>query len=291
MAKLRRDALGCAAALAAMSCCGGLSSGRGISAFYAQTGRCAWPGIGVASAVYGLLMAGILRLKRRTGACSLPAVYAGVFGRRAGAALAVLHAVFYALAAYALLETAANAAELVLPFHNANVIGVFSALLFSLWLSLGTNHGVKKTGCICFVIFAALILALAIFGKMPDGNVLHFYVKLKLADKPWAAVLLAVVHASLAAGMCAAAAVRLFPMHIRPGFAGFVSAAAFALLMSAGNAVFSVFPKEINALRYPFVPLAQSWGTAGFYIFALSRWLESVVCLCGIFCVLPEIKH
>ena len=290
MDKMRRSALWNALALAVIACCGELSSGRCVSAFYAQAGRWSWRGIGVSCIVYGFLMGGVIRLKRKTGACSLKSVYTGTFGRRASAAFMALHAAFCALAAYALMGKAAETAALALPFHKAGCAGAVCALIFAVWMSRNGVSAMRKAGCALFAVLIAAMLALMTSGELPGRNSLHFYVELGLENNPGAVVLLAVIHGCMAAGLCAAAAVRLFPTHIRPGFAGLVCAAAFGMLMMIGNGVFSVFPKEINALRYPFVALSAPWGTAGFYIFALLRCMESTFCLAGVFCMLPA-KH
>ena len=290
MEKTRRNALLNALALAVIASCGEMSAGRCVSAFYGQTGKWSWMGIGIAGVLFGLLMGGILRLKRRTGANTLAEVYTGIFGRKAGAVVTALHVAFSAFAACALLGKAAETAELALPFHRAAYIGAISAAIFSLLVWRQGASGIRKLGCLCFAALAAVMFALLVSGKLPSQNTMHFYVELELENKPWAAVLLALIHASMAAGMCAAAAVRLYPAHIKPGLAGFVSAIAFAMLMASGNGVFSVFPREINALRYPFTALSASWGAAGFYIFALMRYLECVACLAGIFCMLPAVR-
>ena len=132
-----------------------------------------------------------------------------------------------------------------------------------------------------------MTFVVVVFGKMPGRDTLHFHVVLKLENGVYAAVLLAAVHASLSAAVCAAAAVRLFPMHAKPRFAGLISAVAMGAMLSAGNLVFCAFPPEINALKYPFAALSDGWGKAGYHICLLVRYAESVISLCGICCVLP----
>ncbi|MBQ3574477.1 MAG: hypothetical protein IJA26_02320 [Clostridia bacterium] len=286
MGNYRRNILAIAATLAVMAGCGMLSAGRCVSAFYAQTGVLSWMGIGISCIIFGFLMGGIVRLKRKTGAGSLPALYAGLFGKRAGAAFTALHAAFFAACAWVLMSAASDAFALLLPLHHAGLIGMVFALLIALWLSRSCG-AVSRFGGSCFLLLACLMPALAAFGRMPSKSTLHFYVELMLENRPWAAVLLAVIHASLAAGMCAGAAVRLFPAHIKPGAAGMASAAAYGFIMAAGNVVFCIFPPEINALKYPFVALTGEWGRAGHHICALIRYAECILSLCGICCALP----
>ena len=279
MRDMRRNAVKTAVSLAAMSGCGALSTGRCISAFYAQTGGASWLGIAVGCILYGLMIGGAVRLKRRTGAGGLAEVYAGIFGKTAGAVFTALHAAFFTIAAYALLGAAAETASLLLPVHHADAIGIAAAIVTAFFISRVSSSVIKACGGVCFTALAALMLALMARGKMPGRETLNFYVRLKLNNNIPAAVLLAAVHASLAGALCAAPAVRLYQPYVKPHFAGCASAAAMAALLMLGNAVFAAFPPEINALRYPFAALSGGWGRAGYYFCGLARYAEIIISL------------
>lgn len=288
MQRFRRTALQTAAALAAISFCGAMSSGSCISVFYAQTGRNSWLGIGLASLIFALLMGGLARLKRRTGAGSLHALYICIAGRGAGTALAALHAGLYALALRYLVGVTGNAAALMLPFHGARFTGVCLALLVGMLISRRSAAGMRICCGACWVALVGFLLALLIAGRMPEGGLPRCYVELKLEKSLPATVLLAAVHAALSAGVCAAAALRLFPAQLKPAGAGLLSAAAFALPLLAGNGVFALFPEEIIAMQQPFAAVTDGWGRAGYHICALLRWLEGTICIAGIFCMVPK---
>lgn len=282
------ETLRTAATLTVASSCGALSTGRCISAFYAQTGAFAWIGVCAACIVYGCVVGGTMHLKRKTEVHSLAEMYIGTFGGKIGAVFTALHAVFFAFAGVALLRTAADTAALALPLHYAERIGTLFALAAALWLSRRKARFITNVGSAYFAVLIAMMLALIAFAKAPSKDALNFYVSLRLENNICAAVLLGAIHAALAGGMCASAAIRLYPIHARPCFAAFLSAMAFATVLLCGNAVFAVFPQEINALRYPFVALCASWEKIGFYLSALTRYFETLISLTAVFCMLPK---
>lgn len=277
-----------ALALAVISCCGAMASGRCISVFYAQAGRCSWAGILLSAVVYGFLMGGIARLKRRSGAGSLAGFYTGIMGRRAGVLLMLLHGLLYALGLCWIANSVGNASALMLPLHHADGIGICTALAAGMMAAAGGVRRMRICGTACFLLLTGFVLTLLLYGRMPGTGELHYYVDLKLEKAPWGAALLAIIHASLAAGMCAAPAVKLFPVCLKPSTAGMMSAAAFAALLACGNSVFALFPRKIIALSQPFAAISGEWGAAGYYICAALRWLEGTVCIAGICCLLPE---
>ena len=284
----RRGIFQSAAALSAVSFCGSAASGRCVSVFYAQAGRNSWAGILVSGIIYAFLMGGIARLKRRNGAGSLPTLYAAVVGRRTGRLLTLLHGLLYAFALCMLADSAGNAAALMLPVHHAKTIGACAALTAALMISAGGAGKFGTAGLAVFLLITGFYFALLIYGRMPQAGEMSYYVELKLENAPWAAALLALVHACLAAVLGAAAAVRLFPMHLKAYSTGMIAAAAFALPLLIGNGIFALFPGKIIALQQPFAALSGEWGAIGYYICAALRWLEGTICIAGILCILPE---
>jgi len=286
--RFQHGAFQSAATLAVISCCGAMASGRCISVFYAQAGRSSWMGILLSAVIYGFLMGGIARLKRRSGADSLAGLYTGIMGWHTGALLMMLHGLLYALGMFWIVNSVAHASALMLPLHHADGIGICIALAAGMMAAEWGVRRMRICGSACFLLLTGFALALLLYGRMPGAGELHYHVYLKLEKAPWAAALLALIHASLAAGMCAAPAVKLFPLYLKPSAAGMISAAAFAALLIPGNSVFALFPREIIALGQPFAAISGKWGAAGYYICAALRWLEGAVCIAGICCLLPE---
>lgn len=287
MLKNRRGAWCVAAALASASGCGALATGRCVSAFFAQTGGASWLGVAVSCILFGAMMGGLLRLRRKTCAGSLPEIYLNLFGRRAGGALLALHAVFLALVLCALLSSAGHTAALVLPIHHAALFGVLLALPIALWLSGSGGRRLMWAGCLCFALLLCLCCALLLGNDAPAPESIGFYVRLKLENNA-SALLLGAIHASLAAAICAPMAVKLYPLQLKPSAAGMLSALASALLLVAQNAVFVSAPAEINALRYPFAALSVAWGKAGFYACSIAHYLETLVSIGAVFCLCAQ---
>lgn len=284
----KHDTLRMAMTLAAISSCGALSTGRCISAFYAQTGAASWLGIAVSSIVYGSMVGCILRFKRKTSAKFLMEMYLSVFGKKIGGTLMLLHAAFFAVTGYVLLQSARDTALLTLPIKSAGSIGVVFALLVSLWLSGRNVRTIENVGSTYIMLLIFMMLALLAFGRAPDHGTLNFHVRLRLENDPAVAILLSVLHASLAVGMCASATIRLSPEKLHSGRAGVISAAVFGFVLSCENTIFAAFPQEINALKYPFVVLTAPWGKCGFYLCILMRCFETLISLTGVFCMLPK---
>lgn len=284
----KHDTIRMSMTLTAMSSCGALSTGRCISAFYAQTGAASWLGIGISSLFFGWMIGCTLHFKRKTCANCLMEMYISIFGRKFGSALMLLHTAFFAVTGYALLQTAKETAMLALPIDSAGTVSVIFALFASLWLSRRNVRTIKSIGCTYILLLVCMMMAMLAFGKAPDHGTLNFYVRLRLENDLSAAILLSSLHASLAGGMCASAVIRLSDEKLHPVRTGILSAMVFAFVLTCENAVFAAFPQEINALKLPFVVLCASWGKPGFYLVILMRSFETLVSLSGIFCALPR---
>ena len=109
----------------------GFASGRTQAVFCAQTVHASWLGAVFSALAYGLLMAMLCHLKRRTGARRLPGVYRRLLGCHAGKLIGGLYAVALLVAAALLLSAAAKVGALVLPLRRAALTGALTALLIA----------------------------------------------------------------------------------------------------------------------------------------------------------------
>lgn len=260
----------------------GFASGRTQAVFCAQTVRASWLGAAFSALAYGLLMAMICHLKRRTGAQRLPGVYRRLLGCHAGKLIGGLYAAALVVAAVLLLSAAAKVGALVLPIRRAALVGALAALLIA---GIAAALGDGALACMGGAYLALLILLELVlwrFGGRPDPARLQFVVDLRLADSVGGALALGALCACMSTALSAGVVVRMAGGRSSPSGVGLFCALLYLLVQLTGNAALQCQQREVLSLRTPFVALTALWGKPGFYFSALLIFLGAVNALTGV---------
>ncbi len=260
----------------------GFASGRTQAVFCAQTVHASWLGAVFSALVYGLLIAMLCHLKRRTGAQRLPGVYRRLLGCHAGKLIGGLYATALIVAAVLLLSAAAKVGALVLPLRRATLVGALAALLLAGIVATLGDGALVCVGGTYLTLLLMLELALWRFGGRPDPARLRFVVDLRLADSLPGALILGALCACMSTALSAGVAVRTTGSRTSPCGTGLFCALLYLLVQLAGNTALQRQQQEVLSLRTPFVALTALWGTAGFYLSAGLIFLGAVAALAGI---------
>lgn len=267
----------------------GFASGRTQAVFCAQTVRASWLGAVFSALAYGLLMAMLCHLKRRTGARRFPGVYRRLLGCHAGKLIGGLYAVALLVAAVLLLSAAAKVGALVLPLRRAALTGALAALLLSGIVAALGNGALVCVGGAYLTLLLMLELALWRFGGRPDPARLQFVVDLRLQDSLPGALILGALCACMSTALSAGVAVRMSGSRTSPCGTGLFCALLYLMVQLAGNAALQRQQQEVLSLRTPFAALTALWGKPGFYLSAGLIFLGTVAALAGILrALLPE---
>lgn len=267
----------------------GFASGRTQAVFCAQTVRASWLGAVFSALAYGLLMAMLCHLKRRTGAQRLPGVYRRLLGCHAGKLIGGLYAVALLVAAVLLLSAAAKVGALVLPLRRAALTGALTALLIAGIVAALGNGALVCVGGAYLTLLLTLELALWRFGGRPDPARLQFVVDLRLQDSLPGALILGALCACMSTALSAGVAVRMSGSRTSPCGTGLFCALLYLMVQLAGNAALQRQQQEVLSLRTPFAALTALWGKPGFYLSAGLIFLGTVAALAGILrALLPE---
>lgn len=267
----------------------GFASGRTQAVFCAQTVRASWLGAVFSALVYGLLMAMLCHLKRRTGAQRLPGVYRRLLGCHAGKLIGGLYAIALLVAAVLLLSAAAKVGALVLPLRRAALMGVLTALLIAGIVAALGDGALTCVGGAYLTLLLTLELALWRFGGRLDPARLQFVVDLRLQDSLPGALILGALCACMNTALSAGVAVRTTGSRTSPCGTGLFCALLYLLVQLAGNAALQRQQQEVLSLRTPFVALTALWGVPGFYLSAGLIFLGTVAALAGVLrALLPE---
>lgn len=258
------------------------ATGRDLSAFYAQLGNACWLGVVVSALVFGLWTALLARLGRRTGADTLAGVFRRLPGGPMGGGMTALYAVFLAVASGMTLAAAGHMGALALPLRSGGVCTAVLAALLAAWIVLGGEQSLCRAGGLFVGCVALMELGLMLFGRLPVRSGLNFELEMKLRNNWGAALLFALVHASMCACISAGAVARLSRGRLLPWRLGLWSGALFAVLLAGGNAALMVQEEKLLLLQLPFVALASGWGTAGFYLSAGLSYFAAVMTLAGL---------
>ena len=260
----------------------GFASGRTQAVFCAQTVRASWLGAAFSALVYGLLVAMLCHLKRRTGAQRLPGVYRRLLGCHAGKLIGGLYAVALVIAAALLLSAAAKVGALALPLRHAALAGALAALLIAGIVAVLGDGALVCVGGAYLALLILLELALWRFGGRPDPARLQFVVDLRLADSVGGALALGALSACMSTALSAGVAVRMAGGRTSPGGVGLFCALMYLLVQLTGNAALQAQQREVLSLRMPFVALTALWGKPGFYLSAGLIFLGAVTALAGV---------
>ena len=267
----------------------GFASGRTQAVFCAQTVRASWLGAVFSVLAYGLLMAMLCHLKRRTGARRFPGVYRRLLGCHAGKLIGGLYAVALLVAAVLLLSAAAKVGALVLPLRRAALTVALAALLLSGIVAALGNGALVCVGGAYLTLLLTLELALWRFGGRPDPARLQFVVDLRLQDSLPGALILGALCACMSTALSAGVAVRMSGSRTSPCGTGLFCALLYLMVQLAGNAALQRQQQEVLSLRTPFAALTALWGKPGFYLSAGLIFLGTVAALAGILrALLPE---
>ena len=282
----------CAAAAAAAAAFGpDLASGRGIAAFYAQTGKCSWAGVAASGVLMALLTGGCVHLAHRSGTYALPLAASRCAGRSAGAVIAFLYRIFLVSALCILAVEAGHMGALALPLQNGAAWGIGLALALAGAAAFSGEEILRRLGmlmCAFMLLFECLLL---FCGCLPDGAQLRYAVVLKLQDNLPAALVFALLRT--AAGFCISAgmAVRLAGSAAQPLRMGLLAGGWYMLLLGCGNAVLRNENDRLLALEYPFAALAGGWGSTGFYLCATVVFLSAAVGMAAILSALASVRN
>ena len=258
------------------------ATGRTLSIFYAQLGDASWPGLAFAGLAFGGFITMLAHLARRAGADGVPALLRRMPGGPMGRGAGMLYALIALTAVCTLTAAAGHAGALMLPMRNAGLWSGATALLAALSIALAGRRTLALAGGAFLGLLGLFELGLLFFARPPESAVLRFELELRLRNHLPAALGLALLHASVSACVSAGTAARLAGGRVRPPRLGMWSGALFFLLLAGGNAVFAAQSEQLLALQLPFVALASSWGTAGFYVSAVLSYLAAALSLAGI---------
>ncbi|MDO4867759.1 MAG: hypothetical protein Q4C10_14610 [Clostridia bacterium] len=258
----RRVALASLAAVAGT----GFASGRELTAFFAQLGRCAWLSAVVASAFFGLATGLLCQWARRCRAAS-PDEAARELGPAARRAVLALHRLLLALAAAAMLAGAARMGALALPMRLGWLWGILAALLAALLVNLGKLRALPWLGALAFAAGVIWYTALAL-DPSPTRIFLPGETVLALEDSVPAAVALGLLYGAMNACVAAPAALRFSRGASRPLRAGALSGGMLFAVLAAALAALKRGGRTLLAQAMPEVLLAARWGLAGFWLCA-----------------------
>ena len=256
----RRAALASLAAVAGT----GFASGRELTAFFAQLGRCAWLSAAVASAFFGLATGLLCRWARRCGAAA-PEEAARELGPAARRAVLALHRLLLALVSAAMLAGAARLGALALPMRLGWLWGLLAALLAALLVNLGRLRAMPWMGALALVAGIIWYGALAL-DPSPTRIFLPGETVLALEDSVPAALALGLLYGAMNACVAAPAALRFFGGAGRPLRVGAASGGILFAVLSAARAALNRGGRALLAQAMPEVLLAARWGLAGFWL-------------------------
>lgn len=245
-----RAALSVMAAIAGV----GLSSGRELVLFFAQTKGAAWAGVLAACALFGVLTAFVAA---RSDACR---ARGGL--ERAAEALRLL---FAALVSAFMLTRLGEVGALTLPVRHGYLFGAGFGLLSALiigWTGPGWLLGLVTTlGLSAFYIASAL-----------DGRPAKLYLRgeteFALAGSMAAALSLSAAYAAMNAVAARWGLRGVRPGTVRPVALGIKAAALMAAVLVPGCAALMRAGDTVLIQRLPWVVLSARWGIAGFWLCA-----------------------
>lgn len=252
------------------------SSGREVALFFSQTGRASWLGVVCAAVLFGLLCAGICRLCEG----GKGAVTDGfrTAGSMAGSIAASLYGLFASFAAFLMLQRAGRLAMLALPVHNALQVGMTAALAAALVLNMRNQRWLPRVGCVILAASIAFHICMML-DRRPVPMVIQYETRAALEGSSKAALILAVLHASLSAAAAAGAASKYAEKGVRPVRFGMKCAALMLAVLACANGAILSGGRKMLSLQLPGVALAARWGTAGFYMIIV---VESLCCIASL---------
>lgn len=258
--RLATTAVGAAAAT-------GYASGRALVIFFMQLGWAAWPGVALASALFGALMGLCAKLSVRFGAGSFGELCQRALGRGKARVAGLFHALLLGMAAAVAILNAGEIGALTLPLRQAFLWGMGLALVAAMALSVGGGRGMGAAGLSAVTLAVLFYLGLALDAR-PPRLYLRGEAVLTYAGSLPAMLLLALCHGSLNACVAADAVCRYATSGVKPRRLGLLCAAGMALPLYSGCAALMRGGPLLLAHALPVVPLAARWGLIGFWLCA-----------------------
>lgn len=268
----------------------GFSSGREMVLFFAQMERASWIGIVLSSAMFAMMCTAACSYARQTGKKRLADVFAQVLGPRLGAAVRAIYSLLMALAAGVMLTVCGKMAMLALPFRNAFRMGMLLALSAALLLNMKNMAKMPLAGLAAVLLCGMFHTALAV-DRRPVTIHLEYVTVPRLSGSMAAAVLMAVLHSSLAASVAGGVAVRFAGECENPVRFGTKCGISMLLMLTAANGAVLSGGKRLLSQAMPTVVLAARWGIAGYYISLFAMWLCALTTLAAALGSLGGIKR
>lgn len=262
-----RAALAMAAALSGV----GLATGREVALFLGQTGGTAWVGVAVASALFGLLVAGGARLP------------AADRHEPLARACGTLRLVLAGLMAWLMLHRLGRVGELTLPLRHGYAFGIGFGALAALAMDRLSARGHGRLG-LAVTLYAGLFLAANALDPRPARLHLIGAVDYAYEGSAWAAALLAAPYAAMVSAPALWRLRDLGPgVAARPARLGVKAAAILALLLAAAVAALLRGGDGVLVQPMPWVVLSARWGLWGFWVCAGLQGLCSAATLSAAF--------
>lgn len=244
----------------------GLASGRELALFFAQLGDAAWPGILLASGLYGLLAGCAIWRGQLPSTCTHP-----LEGLCEG-----LRLLLVALVAALMLYMAGEVGELALPLRHSYAFGTALGLLAALALTrLRSGWGPG----LVILLYAGAFLAANALDPRPTRLHVRGYTEFRLAGNLPAALLLAALYAALIACAGCWGLSRLSPGTVRPASLGLRAAGLICALLCLANLALLRGGSAVVAHPMPWVALSARWGLVGFWVCAGLKALCAVTTL------------
>lgn len=259
----------------------GFASGRELVLFFAQIGWASWIGIAFASVVFGLLIGVISHYARKTGASSFSGVYQRQLGNRSGDVIGILHALLMALTAAVMLVSCGELGALALPVRHGFLRGVVIALILALLINMRRLRALPWLG-VAVVAMGVLFYAALAIDVRPVRIYTRSETELSLYGSVGAAILLAVLYASLNAAVAGGVIVRFSLGSVQPARLATLSGGMLCAQLLCANAAIARGGNALLTQAMPTVVLAARWGVIGFWLSIIFMYICAVSTLSSV---------
>ena len=245
----------------------GLSSGREYALFFGQMGPAAPLGMLFASALFGLMGAGVIRRCARGVERAPDSLAAG---------LSMLRVLMAALTVAAMLLRTGALGAIALPVRHSAAIGMASALLFALIIH---RAGMLWAAGLCAGGFAMLLYAGLALDPSPVRLWTDGFTELALAGSPGWALAFAALYACMNACAAAWTARPAVCRGVRPAGFGARLCGIMLLFLCLEGLAMRRGGDALLAQAAPLALLSARWGVAGFWLCAAFQYACAVCTL------------
>ena len=232
----------------------GLSSGRELALFFGQLREVAWVGIPVASALFGLLVAGAVSRGQVT-----------LHRNKLDRLCRILRRLLAALVSVYMLKTLGDMGAMTLPLRHGFAFGAAFGLLSALAL---TRMKHRWAAGLFVVVYVGAFYAACAADPTPARVYARTWADFTLANSVPAALAMALAYAALNACAAAWGLRNLRPGAVRPLGVGLRCAGLMCLILSLGNLALLRGGDAVIVHPAPWVALSARWGLVGFYLCA-----------------------